>query len=132
MERSFYKPFSSAFDDLTGDHAAKQSPILEMIKFVAVNTFLESKSRVKRLIIVSDMLHFTSQLSHYVDALNYAKFAKSNYAQTTKALLNGVDVDIYYLYGKSILHIKIEATSISGTSDVLSSGGRVNCVETVN
>ena len=94
---NFYDKFSKAVKNLVGEHTAKKSPIFEMIKYVSINTMYDSKSDQKRIILVSDMLHHTSQYSQYEKNYSFNKFNKSAYALEVRPYLKGVDVEILYV-----------------------------------
>jgi len=131
-EDLFYNRFTNAVDELTGSHTAAQSPIIEMIKFVSVNTFLDSRATKKRLVIVSDMLHHTQQYSHYRGSPNYAKFSKTSYAMTMQPLLEGVDVQIFYLINEKHILLQNRGHIEFWNQHVLTNNGFVSSVKTVN
>ena len=97
-EQKFKKELESAVTDiLDGEHAA-QSPIMEAIKAVGVYSFAASKAERKKLIIVSDLLHHTSELSHYrTPKLEFSKVEGSAYLSSNLANLNNAEVEILYL-----------------------------------
>jgi len=131
-ETLFYNRFTNAVDELTGLHAATQSPILEMIKFVSVNNFLDSRATKKRLVIVSDMLHHTQQYSHYRGSPDYIKFSKTPYALTMQPLLEGVDVQIFYLIMEKHISLQNRGHIEFWNQHILTNNGFVSSVKTVN
>lgn len=96
-DENFYNKFVKAVEDLVGEHTAKKSPIFEMIKHVSINTMYDSKADSKRIILVSDMLHHTSQYSQYRNNYNFKNFNKSAYALEVRPHLKNVDVEILYV-----------------------------------
>ncbi|GFO73047.1 hypothetical protein BJAS_P3622 [Bathymodiolus japonicus methanotrophic gill symbiont] len=131
-ENQFYNRFTTAVDELTVAHTAIQSPILEMIKFVSVNTFLDSPAINKRLIIVSDMLHHTQQYSHYLGSMDYTKFSKTSYALAMQPLLEGVDVQIFYLIREKNISLQNRGHIEFWNQHILVNNGFVSSVKTVN
>jgi len=131
-EALFYDRFTDAVDELIGAHTAIQSPIIEMIKFVSVNTFLDSRATEKRLVIVSDMLHHTQQYSHYRGSPDYTEFSKTPYALTMQPLLEGVDVQIFYLINEKHILLQNRGHIEFWNQHVLTNNGFVSSVKTVN
>lgn len=131
-ENIFYNRFTQAVDHLTGIHTASQSPILEMMKFVSVDTFLDSKATQKRLVIVSDMLHHTKQFSHYNGSFDYSQYLKSPYALTMQPLLEDVDVQIFYLIRENYISIQNRGHIDFWNKHILNNNGYVSSVKTVN
>jgi hypothetical protein len=131
-ETLFYNRFTKSVDELTGNHTASQSPILEMIKFVSVNTFLDSRATKKRLVIVSDMLHHTQQYSHYRGSADYTNFSKTSYALTMRPLLEDVDVQIFYLIQEKDITLQNRGHIEFWNQHILTNSGFVSSVKTVN
>ncbi len=128
----FYNRFTKAVDELIGNHTATQSPILEMIKFVSVNTFLDSRATKRRLVIVSDMLHHTQQYSHYRGSADFTKFSKTSYALTMQPLLEDVDVQIFYLIRENNISLQNRGHIEFWNQHILTNSGFLSSVKTVN
>jgi hypothetical protein len=78
--------------------SAKTSPIFEMLQMVSINAFRMSDIKgERRLILMSDMLHNTSQFSMYTNSADYQAFSLSDYGRKVQLDLHGVEVEIYYL-----------------------------------
>jgi hypothetical protein len=76
------------------------SPIFEGIQSVSVTAFdppLAVSSSHKTLVIVSDMLHYTPELSMYAGAPEFSKFGATQYFVRNKTDLHGADVDVYLI-----------------------------------
>jgi hypothetical protein len=131
-ESKFYDRFANSVDELIGNNTASQSPILEMIKLVSINTFLDSKAQSKRLVIVSDMLHHTSELSHYKKNIDYDSFQKTPYAAKMQSILDDVEVSILYILRPSNLNVQNRGHIEFWNRHVQSSNGFVSTVKTVN
>lgn len=102
--RGFDEPLQRVFNDMLSPGEATESPIMESIQSIAVSTFSSRKFRsvAKRLVLVSDMLQHTKELSHYRADLDFTKFSKSNYYRRIRANLNGVKVIIFYINREEI------------------------------
>ena len=73
------------------------SPILEMIRAVALDRSFDS-TKERRLIIISDMLHNVPAYSHYRESADFFRWRKTDYAQEFLQLsLLDVEVDVLYL-----------------------------------
>ncbi|WP_010178724.1 hypothetical protein [Glaciecola sp. HTCC2999] len=94
-EQQFFNKIVGQIDELVGEHEADESPIMEFIKFVSVETFYSSNANDKRLIIVSDMLHHTSSFSHYTPTTN---FFNSSYSLEVRPYLEDIEVNVLYVY----------------------------------
>jgi len=95
----FEEPLKRVLDGLLQPGTATTSPIMESIQSVAVTAF-SGRSREgisKRLVIVSDMIQYTSGLSQYREVTPFATLRKSPYYRKVQARLDGVDVEIWYL-----------------------------------
>lgn len=97
-EDKFLKPIRSLSDDLIAVQPAKTSPIFEMLQLVGINAFRKrSVTGERRLIIISDMLHNTLQLSMYNGLPDLASLVKSDYGRKTQPDLQGVKVELHCL-----------------------------------
>lgn len=106
-EEGFLEPLLKQSDALLGTQSAKFSPIFEMMQLVAINGFRKHDIKgPRRLFIMSDMLHNTTQFSMYKGPVDYAAFASSSYGQKTQLELRGVEVEIHYLMNSPQLQTK--------------------------
>lgn len=94
-EEQFYNKIVNQIDELIGEHKADESPIMEFIKYVSIESFYSSKAAEKRLIVVSDMLHHTGSFSHYT---TIEKFFDSPYAIEVRPYLDNIGVEVLYVY----------------------------------
>lgn len=94
-KQQFYNRIVDKIDELVGEYQADESPIMEFIKFVSIETFYSSIADEKRLIVVSDMLHHTSSFSHYIPTKN---FFNSSYSMEVRPYLDDIDVNVLYIY----------------------------------
>lgn len=94
----FVDPLLKQSESLVGQHPAKWSPIFEMLQLVAINGFRRHAiDGERRLIVLSDMLHNTQQLSMYRGTPAFEAFQKEPYGQKMRVDLQGVEVELLYL-----------------------------------
>lgn len=108
FRRQFREPMLAVADSLLAAEAAHASPILEMLQMVSINGFRRHTVKgSKRLILVSDMLHNTSEFSLYqAPQPDYAAFAKTPYATKTQTRLDDVEVELDYLMNRPKLQTR--------------------------
>ncbi len=95
----FFVHLEKSLEDIWRPDQATNSPIMESIQSVAVSAFKDpSVSQIpKRLIIISDMIQHTSELSQYGGLIDFDTFRSSAYYIRVRPSLNDVKVEIYYL-----------------------------------
>lgn len=94
----FREPLLKQADALISTTPAKNSPIFEMLQLVAINGFRKhAVNGPRRLIIVSDMLHKTPQLSMYQGLPDYEAFAASDYGRKMRTELDRVEVELHHV-----------------------------------
>lgn len=94
----FREPLLKQADALISTTPAKNSPILEMLQLAAINGFRKhAVAGPKRLIIVSDMLHKTQQLSMYQGIPDFDAFAATDYGRKMRTELNGAEVELHHV-----------------------------------
>lgn len=97
-EQKFIKPLMLQAEALQGSKPAQASPIFEMLQLVAINGFRRQDVKgERRLILISDMLHNNGSFSMYRAAPDYSSFADTDYGRKTRADLQGVEAELYYL-----------------------------------
>ncbi|HYC48579.1 MAG TPA: hypothetical protein VED01_24150 [Burkholderiales bacterium] len=94
----FREPMLKQADALISTAPAKTSPIMEMIQLVSINGFRKhAVNGPKRLIVVSDLLHNTPQLSMYQALPEFATFEASDYGRRMRLELPEVEVEVHHL-----------------------------------
>ena len=94
----FREPLLKQADLLISTKPAKESPIFEMFQFVSLNAFRKhAVNGSKRLIVVSDLLHKTPQVSMYQSVPEFDPFEGSDYGRRMRLELPGVEVEIHQL-----------------------------------
>lgn len=97
-QEKFVTPMLKQSQALVGSQSSKSSPILEMLQLVSINSFKNQDVQgPRKLFIMSDMLHNTSEFGMYKGDFDYSRFAATDYGKRTHAELNDVDVDIKLL-----------------------------------
>ncbi|MFC1878218.1 hypothetical protein ACFL2E_13265 [Thermodesulfobacteriota bacterium] len=97
FESLFSKPLEGNIDNMLSDNTGSQSPIFEMIKELTLRDDFGDDIEQRTLIIISDMMHHTSEYSHYKNSIKYEYFSKKPYAYEVATSLNSVNVKIVYL-----------------------------------
>jgi hypothetical protein len=103
-DRLWRQEFGDRVDGIIGriEKLAPQdnSPLFEAIQSVAVTAFgtpLAESARSKHLIIFSDMIHYTRELSMYDGAPPFQKFASSPYYARVRPDLRRATFDVYLI-----------------------------------
>lgn len=97
-EQQFAQPLKAQIDKLIAIESSKTSPIFEMLQLVAINGFRKNATQGEhRLIVISDMLHNTDELSMFKQQFDFAAFHDSAYGKRTQVDLQGVSVELHYL-----------------------------------
>ena len=95
----FLKPVFEQTQLLTDIQPAKESPILEMLQMIGLNSLQKYDVQgEKTLVVVSDFLQNSPQLSMDQGTPNFQQFSQLPYATKTKINLKGVDVKLLVLY----------------------------------
>jgi hypothetical protein len=97
FDKFFSKPLKENMSNMLSDNSGSKSPIFEMIRELSFRDDFGDEVEQRTLIILSDMMHHTSEYSHYKNPINYKFFSKESYAYEVAASLGSVDVRIVYL-----------------------------------
>jgi hypothetical protein len=123
-EQKFAQPLKRQIDKLVATEAGQTSPIFEMLQLVAINGFRKNNTTgERRLIVISDMLHNTDELSMFKERLDLQTFYDSPYAKRVHLDLRGVNVELHYLMNYPQLQTKRNAVFWEGYFD--KAGARV-------
>lgn len=98
-DEQFDKPLSAAFAGLTNASGAEQSPILESVQSVALTELQKPgvEGKPRRLIVASDLLQNTPDVSFYHDLPIAAEFTDSAAFRKARTDLRHVDVELWML-----------------------------------
>ena len=100
----FLTPIFEQSTQLLSIAPAQESPILEMLQMVSLNSI--QKHHVdgpKTLIVLSDLLQNSKQLNMYKSTPAFQEFASTGYAHKTQINFQGVDIQIHYLQNSPVL-----------------------------
>ena len=100
----FLTPIFEQSTQLLSIAPAQESPILEMLQMVSLNSI--QKHHVdgpKTLIVLSDFLQNSRQLNMYKGTPAFQEFASTGYAHKTQINFQGVDIQIHYLQNSPVL-----------------------------
>ncbi len=94
----FLKPVFQQSTELLSVVTAQESPILEMLQMVNLNSIKRHDvDGPKQLIVLSDLLQNSKPLSMYKSIPNFDSFNQTSYAQKTRVNFEGVDVKVHLL-----------------------------------
>ncbi len=97
--KKFINPLMQQMQSMVSTQSAKYSPIFEMLQMVSLQSFQRFPMQGERhLLLVSDLLHNTPELSLYKKLPNLEDFEASDYARRTFIDLKEVQVDLYLLF----------------------------------
>lgn len=107
-QNEFETPLRTTLEQSLLSQPANESPILESIQSVSISAYSGNRltGAPKRLVIVSDMLQNTKNLSHYRERPDFARFRQSSSYVHTRAILEGVEIEILYLRRRDASHIQ--------------------------
>ncbi len=104
FEQRFLGKIDSELADLLKFKESPASPLFEAIKYVALKVFADPRydRSGKHLVLVSDMLNNTKDLSMFQRIPPYAEFRRTSYAARVRPELRGVAVRGFVLLAKRI------------------------------
>lgn len=113
MQRRWTRDFSAKLDDelkkVMNVKDQPQSPIMEAVKAVAVQSFggtATSNAEEKILVIASDMIQFTGSYNQYKGIGDFEAFTKGQYYQQVRTELRGVEVELIYIRRQTAKNIQ--------------------------
>ena len=120
-------------DALIDRSAADNSPIMEMIQYVANQNPYADDETEKRLILVSNLIHNTAEFSHYRDTSNFGAVSGDQNLSRLLAPLSDVDVEILFVQRPQLLAIQNRSHIESFWRPyVNASGGRIVSVDRID
>lgn len=103
----FLTPIFEQSTQLLSITPAQESPILEMLQMVSLNSIRKYHvDGPKNLILLSDLLQNSRQLNMYKAVPAYEEFANTGYAHKTQINFEGVDIKIHYLQNSPSLQVE--------------------------
>jgi len=98
----FLEPLRIQTTKLLNSNPASNSPILEMLQMVSLNSIeRHAVSGPRKLVVFSDFLQNSKSLSMYREVPNYVAFSELDYARKTKISYRGVQVEAWMLQNSS-------------------------------
>ena len=132
-ETNFYERITNTVESLIDETGAESSPIMEMFKFVGIQTMFNTPASQKRVVIVSDMIHNTLEYSQYSDPPRYDYLENTPYLTRVLANLNDADVEIFYIVRPRLVELQNRGhINLFWEQYISESGGRLIFVEPIN
>ncbi|MGH8551272.1 MAG: hypothetical protein ACRERU_22230 [Methylococcales bacterium] len=129
----FEKPLDAAIEGFMRPASARYSAILEMLQIVALSGFPPgSENAGKLMIIVSDMLHHTTEWSHYRGEMDFNSLLKSPYYQKIRTDLHDAEVRILYVRRDGAEHLQTKGHAYFWADYLNSINGRVTLIEKID
>lgn len=125
----FTGPLDALFARLLQPGEAATSPILESIQSVALTSLAQAPDGPKRLVLISDMLQHTEDVSHYRGELDFAAFKASPRWRRLRPDLDGVEVEILYAWRDTTRNVQGESHVKFWRDAITEAGGRLVRVE---
>lgn len=98
-DTEFVAPLDAAFSSISQASGADQSPILESVQSVALTELLTptAADKPRKIVLVSDLLQNTSDISFYGDLPDAGSFTTSAPFRRVRTDLRNVDVELWML-----------------------------------
>ena len=106
FDEFFSKPLKENMRDILSDNTGSRSPIFEMVRELSFQNDFGDDVQQRTLIIISDMMHHTSEYSHYKNTIDYKNFSEKPYAYEVSTSLGSVNVKIVYLLRDNLRNIQ--------------------------
>lgn len=106
FDEFFSKPLEENMNIMLADNTGSKSPILEIIRELSFRNDFGEDVQERTLIIISDLMHHTSQYSHYKNSIDYKYFSNKSYAYELATSLDSVDIKIVYLLRDKLRRIQ--------------------------
>jgi hypothetical protein len=97
FREEFERPLRAKVPQMEASAPAARSPIIQMLQIAALRYQKSNTSGERRLILVSDMLQNTPEMSLYREAMDYEQYRRRPEAQRLRADLQGVIVETHLL-----------------------------------
>jgi hypothetical protein len=103
----FIAPLMAETEALQSATPAHWSPLFEMLQMVGINAFeARDVKGPRRLVVMSDLLHNTPELSMYRGIPDFEAFSRTAYGVKTEARLPGVQVELDVLMNTPALQTR--------------------------
>lgn len=96
--RGFREPLERAFEAPLHAPARADSPLMELIQAAAIQAFPDSElDAPRRMIVISDFLQHTRDVSHYDAAPRFEDFRRGPAAARVRTDLTDFEIELFYL-----------------------------------
>lgn len=106
FDEFFSKPLKENMENILSENTGSKSPIFEMIRELSLRDDFGNGIEKRTLIIISDLMHHTSEYSHYKNRIDYKYFSGKPYADEVSASLDSIEVKIVYLLRNNLEKIQ--------------------------
>lgn len=132
-QERFEKPLDKAIEEFMQPSTAESSPIFEMLQVVALSGYPTGAENAEKLmIIVSDMLHHTSEWSHYRNEVEFNSLLESAYYQKIRTDLHDTEVQILYVRRDGAERLQTKRHAYFWADYLNSINGRVTLIEKID
>ena len=130
----FIAPIQDAYDQIVSASEASRSPILESIQSINLTEFGSNQGSGvrKRLVVASDLLQNTNELSFYKQLPNSESVVRSQAFSRVRTDLRGVEVDLWMLQRGDSSSSQPRALPELWSTIIDAQGGRLMRVYTVS
>ncbi|WP_155970067.1 hypothetical protein [Nitrospira japonica] len=108
-KRMFADKVDAVINELQKLPPQQNSPLLEGLQSVAVTSLgspLAANASTKRILLLSDMIHHTPELSMYKGAPDFVQFKSTQYYPRIKPTLRGAQVDVFLIVRDTQKHVQ--------------------------
>jgi len=124
-QHDFMVPVEAQFTRLTEQEGADQSPLMETIQAVAIESYQPLPlARPKRLIIISDLLQHTEGWSHYNDPIALEALEQRPYYQRLRTDLRGAEVEFLMIRRAGFEQLQQQRLAMFWAEYVTNMGGK--------
>jgi hypothetical protein len=129
----FVKPLDGAIEYFMSPSTSSTSPIMEMFQIVSLSAFPPGSEDIpKQIVLVSDMIHHSSEWSHYRGQMDIKQLMSTAYYQKLSTDLHGAEVVILYIRREGAEALQTKRHALFWADYVESIGGRVTLIERVD
>ncbi len=129
----FEIPLDKAIEEFMRSSTADSSPILEMVQIVSLSAFpTGSEKSDKQMIIVSDMLHHTTEWSHYRKQFDFESLHQIPYYKKIRTNLHGTEVQILYVRREGAQKLQTKRHAFFWADYMHSINGKVTLIEKID
>ena len=130
---NFATPLNKAIAGFMIPATSSTSPVMEIFQIIALTAFPpENRQTAKKIVLISDMLHHTSEWSHYREQFDFQYLKTTPYFQRIQTDLQGADVQILYLRRDNMEKLQTKRHAYFWADFIESVGGQVSIIERID